>query len=1561
MPIGPFTTYAPPGVYTRTITEPVVGQLLGGLRVPVLIGVGQETLSQTDFEMVRGSSSSADTPIFGEDPSGRWVIGGTSLHPVLGVQDGTRTRFKVRNFPIVDGEGVGRTTFDAARVSVFINSEQTVVASVDGTNGLITLLIPPSPTDVVSVNYYFHRRDTRTTDDVSEQVTVGSAVLIAPKTEPYSITAGTNDKLEVFVNDSTSGVTITLTPGVRTSTDIANDINVAAITGLTASVHVDNQGLQHVQLIALNNVLIGSGNANGALGFNPGDYTHRNRAFRVFNGPVVDGSDGGITTTDTSKVVVLVNGVQVIPSSLDGANSTVTLAVAPRDGAIVTIQYYFNTFQDTFDYLPNSNIVTVGNVGISPGRRDFLNGPDFVIVNEGDQSKILWGSAFQVVSGITTGSTDFDSTQVVGSLVDDRIFGVECERFTDPVTNSVTENKFVLPLTPTTGNGRDTPLGENLFNSITNGRVNLPTNRPDLITVYVGKNFRDAFARPAVVVLQVDAATNTFVLQNIVPADYKAFATFWYNRLTDDTFTLKVVTPGPSGIGKFSVTSQLNNGANLLQARFGTKLALPQTVQWPSGVQSLPDAIHFGGFPVPETVTVTFSSALLPATHASFSNGNAEPYDIFTFSRKFGGIVVDGNPAVTVDLSTAFPAELVSQPIFTPAALVFLASDKLVLQIDGINLAPVSLTALTTVAAVVVAINAVIDADTQVHADGSGTFLSTAPNALASSITYGTEALLKVRGRNVQSSTNGLLSNVKVLTPTAVGDTDGSPKLKLTPNQESFGSFNSLNQAARIVPTKLGPYAVTAGVNDLFLFNIDGTDYNATLPFGSAVSVAAVVNYINAYYANNAPVADYAAALASAITLANDIQTQYNAHIANGGGVWHTVPDAVNPSTSPAATDLASLIVLLNEIKGDYNAHRTNTGGAFHTIVDSFNPVTAPNATNLASAIILAYEIKTKYEAHRTQAGVHALNDTVNLVTTFNLELVAITGLGINAGKFYMLSRTNTVSSLVAISLLGTANSVLGFTSGDSKTRTQPTAGIIAAALNFDVGFNVLAVAYRIAVAGLGGFLRIDSLTAGTTSTLSFTSVVNTTFIPDTHIGIVPGVSGDTGEPARSGYTVSSSNPSGSSGTGTPGQTYTDARTGLRFTVLPASAGDYASAGSFTIIIDSLWTADASIPSKGIPGLETFVFNTLNIGVDTTALLTTYDRSGNEPAIGDTYFVSYQFAKTDLSTMLFRDLRRIQQNFGPPTPDFPLSLAARLALLNGTVLIGLKQVLKAPNSSQATVQSYIDAIDEQRKAIEGSVKPDVIIPLGSDPQIFAALNTHCVFMSSPRQEGERIGVVGVAAGTTPSGVRSIAQGLQSELMVVTYPDIFVVTVQDNSGNQFDQLVDGTFMAATLAATSCNPSIDVATPWTRRGVIGFKRLGRILDPTEANQVAVGGVTIIEQVDAGMRVRHGLTTRLDTVITRTPSVTLTIQFVQQSVRRVLDPFIGQKFTGSLLKASENALIGMFSTLIDSIIVSKVAGISAEVDENDPTIMRTNSIYVPVFPLEYVISTLQVRIRI
>jgi hypothetical protein len=712
----------------------------------------------------------------------------------------------------------------------------------------------------------------------------------------------------------------------------------------------------------------------------------------------------------------------------------------------------------------------------------------------------------------------------------------------------------------------------------------------------------------------------------------------------------------------------------------------------------------------------------------------------------------------------------------------------------------------------------------------------------------------------------------------------------------------------------------------------------------------------------------------------NDIKAKYNLHRVEAGA--HLVNDttntvtAANASTISGTPNLATATTLVNEIKTRYNTHiASNT---FHAVPDTTNDVTVANAAGVTTALFTSILALTEalatatvgpqdaFNNHRTQIQggfhVHSTNDTANVSTQAVTELVARTGNNLYANQLVLSSLVNTPDSNLRVlnNVVASASSTLGFITNVRSSRVQPSASAIATALDADAGFSAVAAAWPVTVPGLGTYLRIDSLTSGLTSSLSFSSTADTIFVPTTAIGITPGVTGDVGENSVVGYTVSSSNPSGSSGTGVVGTTYTDTQTGLRFTILPASSGDYANGGSFTMFVNDTFTCDSAIPIHAVPGVDLTVFNTVGTSPDTTALVRTYKRTGNEPGTGAVYYISYLYGKTTFDTGLYQDLKKIQQAFGPPNPDYPLSLAARLAILNGAVLIGLKQVLKDPITGNATVGSYLAAIDELKKPITGSIKADVITTLGTDPRIYAYLNQHCLFMSSPRQEGERTAIIGTAIGTTPTGVQAIARGLQSELVTLVYPDSFVLTIQDDAGNLTDRLIDGTYIAAALAGSTCSPAVDVATPFTRRQLLGLKSIGRILDPTVANQVAVAGVTVIEQLDANIRVRHGLTTRLDNVITRTPSVQLTIQYVQQVLRATLDPFIGTKFVSTIPKQVEQAVSAAFQRMINAQIVTNVAGIVASVDAEDPTVLRLEAIYVPVFPLEYIVTSLSVRVR-
>jgi hypothetical protein len=628
---GPFESHVFPGVFTQTVTEKVGGPP-PGIRPLVVIGVGQEYLNVRDIEVVRGSSSVADQQIYNEDVSDRFVVSAVNpAAPVLGPCDGTLARFKVRNFPIVTGTGSGITATSAASVKVTVNGDAVAVATLSGAVGEVVLQAMPAEGDAVLCTYYFKRTDTQVTDNVSNQVTATAALLYAVP-ESYIVVAGVNDAFALAVNGVTER-TVTLTAGTRTATHLAADMTAAGITGLTASVDVNELGQNRLQLSATGEITIGSGTANALLGFTAGQNSGRNRVFATYQRPIVDGSNGGITTNVVSDVAVTVNATAVTVTGLDGANGRVTLQLPPAVGSTVAITYYYNTFQDTFDYIPNKNVVAVGNCGIAPKRTDYTNLTDFVV----EEGMVHWGASDSIVAGEhTSGAEPFDKSQISTLLVDDRIYMASCERYVNSAVSPavVSDVEFVLPLVPTVGDGRDTPLGD-----------------PDLVVAYYGSDVRDALNRGAQTVVSADSATRRIKLSSPVPPNDTVYATFWYNQLSDAEYTVSCLTSGASGVGSYNVLSSLT-GLKQLNTTFGTgtKTGTTETIQWPSGVETRPDAIHYGGTPVPETATVTFSASL--ATPAIFVNALPGPYTLYSGTSDGFAHNIDSLGASSVTLST---------------------------------------------------------------------------------------------------------------------------------------------------------------------------------------------------------------------------------------------------------------------------------------------------------------------------------------------------------------------------------------------------------------------------------------------------------------------------------------------------------------------------------------------------------------------------------------------------------------------------------------------------------------------------------------------------------------------------------------------------------------------------------------------------------------------------------------------------------------------------------------------------------------------------------------------
>ncbi len=1421
MALGPFTTYVPPGVYTRTLTDANAANLVAGLRIPVEIGVGQEELDQLDLELVRGSSANLDQQIVNEDVSSRFVVDNTNPNnPVLGAVNGLITQFKVRNSPLVDGQGFGRVTNSIRSVTVTVNGTPVAVGSVQGQSGYVFLQIPPQPGDNIRCTYYFHRSDTSFTDDVSSQVTPTQAVLTTPGYAPFEIVAGTTDTFAFSVDGVAKS--ITFAAGSYSATGLKSVIDSNLIPGLATAVFTDNQGRIHLSLMSAKSLTIGVGNANGALGFMANSTTTRNASFRVFQRPIVDGTDGGITTTDATKVVVTVNNVQVVASAVDGTNGIVTLPFSPAAGSTVKVQYFANTWQDTFDYLPNTLVTSVSRCGFAPGRSDFIEGQDFVVSNPSPDVSILhWGASYVVASALRSpGSTLFNDTQIVPTLVDDRLFLTAAARVIDTtvVPALVSDTDFLLPEVPTTGNGRDTPLGSAVYSAVTNGRIGLDTNRPDLITVYTGRNLLDALGRSPVQVTEVDGANRKITLKSAVPPDHNVYATFWYNRLRDDTYILTNKVPGPVGTGQFEVLSTLT-GQNVMQARFGTKTSLPEIVQWPRGVEQITDAFHTGaGTALAETVTVTFGQA--KAQNAAFTNDGASPYSFFTSFSDQWRTTLNGNAYVT-NLNVATRGYLVSTRVVVDGSnhITVPASpaNDLELAIDGTNITVTLTPGGRTPTQIVTDINTAIDAN--------AAFSGTAPNTLASFVQVGGTngpVFFLIKSYSTPAALPGGFDAVSTV---AIRQGTAENLLGFATFQSAAGTSTATNKPATLLSADAGPFLITADVNDALNIRMNGIDYAITLPAGATVAASAIVTAINA----------------------------------------------------------------------------------------------VPGLTSVAAVGTLA-----------------------------------------NVNKIRLTSNIADPSSSLQI-LAGSANDVLGFTEDDIASQTLVAASEVVDRLNATASFATDGVAYVSTIEGQK-YVTIESITTGAaSSSVVFVSGSATAFNITTGTGIVPGTSGDNGEDAQDNYVVSSNNPQGSSGVGYPGQTYTDANTGLRFTILPALAAGYSGAGSFTLEISSTWKVNPAVPYLSMAGLETIVTDTVGITVNDTATLQSFNPAGLEPAIGDFYFVSYSYMKQDFSTQLYQQFKTVEANFGTLTADNRVTLGAFLMILNGAVLVGIKQVLKVPNTNQASDQAFLSAINELATPLPGNLKPDVLVPLTTSTTVYAALMQHCEVQSNIRNQSERMGFIGFGSGTTPTTAQSVAKSLLSNRIIAVYPDSAVVTLQNELGESFQSLVDGSFLAAAVAGAAVSPSVDVATPYTRRQIQGFTRLPRQMDPVEANQTATSGITILEDLDPLVRIRQGLTTDMTSILSRLPTVTQISDYVQQQSRGTLDSFIGTKFLSSRTNEVEVSMTSLFKQLVQAEIVGAFSGISASVSPDDPTVLLFTAYYQPIFPLLYIVMTFNLRARI
>ena len=499
-----------------------------------------------------------------------------------------------------------------------------------------------------------------------------------------------------------------------------------------------------------------------------------------------------------------------------------------------------------------------------------------------------------------------------------------------------------------------------------------------------------------------------------------------------------------------------------------------------------------------------------------------------------------------------------------------------------------------------------------------------------------------------------------------------------------------------------------------------------------------------------------------------------------------------------------------------------------------------------------------------------------------------------------------------------------------------------------------------------------ESLSTGLSSVIDFTGGNAVSTIGN---GLkITSADGAVGESAYQGFFVKSSNSSGSGSANTStlndgegvdgviGQTYVDSVTGLTFTILPRDGQQPYPTGSNATLsfkVSKILTANANVPVNVIPGVQLFVSNTSGTAIGDTAIVETFNKSGSEPSVGTLYYMNLTRKKTSFGTSVFTRLSDVVLAFGEVGAENPLSLGAYLAFLNGANAVALHQVPLSENATSLTSAEVSKALVDVEGEIAPALLPSIIVPLvPADESLLADISQHCDVQSSLRFRSERTAILGCSAGTLPVDAGKLADKAKNARVRLVYPDILSLTFTNTLGVSQSLIVDGRYLAVAIACATTSSTIDSATPWTNRLIVGFDSLLRTLDAVDANQVANSGVSVVVPSGNNLKIRHGLTTDVSSILTKTPTVVQIADDVHLRARNLLEGYIGQKYLASVIGQIEGRVNMMFKDLVKEQIIDSYTGLSVSRDPEDPTGLLVEVFYKPVFPLLYIQFTFNIR---
>jgi hypothetical protein len=367
----------------------------------------------------------------------------------------------------------------------------------------------------------------------------------------------------------------------------------------------------------------------------------------------------------------------------------------------------------------------------------------------------------------------------------------------------------------------------------------------------------------------------------------------------------------------------------------------------------------------------------------------------------------------------------------------------------------------------------------------------------------------------------------------------------------------------------------------------------------------------------------------------------------------------------------------------------------------------------------------------------------------------------------------------------------------------------------------------------------------------------------------------------------------------------------------------------------------------------------------------------SQPALGVKYYVNYEWAKAlGDGQNSFQPQFFFLQNFATVTnamgavgggsvqdvaAGYPaqtanmdgawtLPVAAQLAQQNGASIVCLMQMNPADGANASQVRACL------QKLFIPNINIVVSLDAADNAMLIPDITAHVEIASNTINRLERTAFIGFSALSNPSDATMLgyATAADSNRVVVvnqtnTTYSMFIGTSQTAS------IVDGTMMAAALAAIRTDPAFTVSQPLTREIVSGISTINTLAQG-EKVILSNAGVLIVDNISGSPKVVFGTTTNFADILDQLYQIVEISDYTAQTLRGLLDPiFIGQRLLLNTPSQVETVSGAILTTLQQSNIITGFIQPSATVNPVQPTQILLQVAINPVLELDTVLITL------